>query len=182
MAGKSNMLLFIVVAIVAVVVVCAAAIYFLNKDSDDKDGDNGSEVTTYWLYVDYGANETTTVTNGWMSGEGSNAYEGVCAALEGKGIPYNITSGGGMDGLIVEINGVEPDWNATGESWSQFIWTGDTDSTISDGWEAMGTGITGVTTSQNIFYFGVTTFDPDTYEPDLDPNAKSGWKNGGPFA
>ncbi|MCL2148589.1 MAG: hypothetical protein FWH47_04555 [Methanomassiliicoccaceae archaeon] len=168
----------VIVAVVLVVVVVAAAAFFmLSNNSDDN-----SKKNTYWYYIDYGDYETSTVANGWISGEGNNAYEGICSALDGLGITFDIPDSGLMEGFIIEINGVEPDWSATGDSWSQFVWTGGTDSSISDGWEEMGTGITGVTTSQNIFYFGVTEFDSVTYEPTLDPNTTTGWQDGGPFA
>ncbi|MDR1954726.1 MAG: hypothetical protein LBP82_02085 [Candidatus Methanoplasma sp.] len=181
-----NTVLFLIVGIV-VVAVAAVAIYhvFNNGNSDVDDGGSVDDGTTYWFYLDYSIYETSTIKNGWISGKGGNALEGLFTALKDKEIPYEIPTSGGAAGFITSINEVDPIWDMTAPaaySWSQFIWAEDSFDVSLSGWEEMDVSIAGVTTSQNIFYLGVAQWDTSSFTCLFDPNTLTGWQTGGPSA
>jgi len=166
----NNAVLFLVVGLLVGVAAGAAVGYFMWNSSDDDE-------TTYWYYIDYADYATSTVKNGWISAESDTVVHGLFKALDANKIEYAISE----SGWITSINGVEPTWDATSsESWGSWIWTVDK-YTPQTAWEKCN-GLD--VTIGNTFYIVVTSYNPTTYEmlDGQDPDSKSAWKNGGPFA
>ena len=161
-------LLIAIVAVVIIVIICiAAGIIVLNKDNKKED--------TYWYYIDYGAYETSTATNGWISAESGNALDGLNQALSDAGVIN--TNDISSNGWINTINGVTPDSN-NGESWYTWAWSGSTWTELTD---TLGN------VDGTLFYIGVTGYTvgpaPDYVTTiEIDPNVTTGWQGEGPFA
>ncbi|MCL1811839.1 MAG: hypothetical protein FWG41_06485 [Methanomassiliicoccaceae archaeon] len=164
-----KIILLIVVAILIVAVVAVG--FFVLNNNDDKNTDDDT-TSTYWYYVDYGAYETTDVQSGWLSAESNDPLSGFLKALDDGSIDYDIDSGG----WITSINNVEPDYMDTGESWYTWGWAV---SGNSGTWEEL-TVVMGDAT-ETMFYVTISTFDAD-FVAVVDPNAKTEWRGGGPFA
>jgi len=172
MDAKSKRNLLIVVCVIVIIIICAAAAYVLlkNNNNDNNNNNNGNE-TQYWYYLDYGSDNSQ---NGWISASSSdNPQDAFTSTLDEKGITYDIDSGG----WINAINDIAPVFAVSQESWYLWVWEDnswqESPSTLSD-------------SKDTTFFIGISTFteDSDGYLtiPALDPNAVSGWQNGGPFS
>jgi len=167
MAAKSRTLLIVVVVIVIIVIVCAAAYVLLKNNNNDN---NNSSETEYWYYIYYGSNDPD---NGWISAAESSGTpaDGLTAAAG----DVTFLSWGGIE----SINNVEPDYIADNESWYTWNWSVDSGSWVISA-DVMGN------LTETTYFLGITDFsvDADGYlsVANLDPNAVSGWENGGPFA
>jgi len=160
MAAKSNKTLLIAVVVIVVIIIVCAAAYVLLKNNNNDNNNNGTE---YWFYMDYGANNAD---NGWVSADSTTTpLDALFSALDSDGITYDI----GSDGWITSINNIEPDWNATGESWYTWGWSEDS------GWTSL--DVTLADATGTVYYLGLSTFDSD-YNALFTPTVQ----DGGPFA
>lgn len=188
MEGKTNVIVIGVVCLIVGILIGVGVGYAAWHNSNDN---NSTEETTYWYYIDYNGNQNSagTATNGWVSAQSDNAFDGLIAALQSNGLtsttnmlstePGTYSFGNyGMPAWINSINGVNPDWATTETSWGSFILTvpanSDSASLYNIWMQTAGLDVS----IGNVFYIAITSFvDNSPVLPDT-TDAMSG----GPFA
>jgi len=173
MEGKSNVAVIGVVCLIIGILVGVGIGYAVFHSSND----NNSTEETYWYYIDYGTYQSSTATDGWISAQSGNAFDGLNQALANNGMTDNSISN---TGWITKINGVAPD-SSQPESWYTWVFTGTTGNSVVGTWidpsavlgQSVGT----------VFYIGLSTFSADWITTYMDPNKPpTNWASGGPFA
>ncbi len=135
------------------------------------DGANDS----YSIYLDYGDKADATHVNGWYTANGSDYSVAMKAAMDKAGLKIELDSYGGF----ADINGIVGDGSTT--SWITWQWTANKFDSNLWGWNSTsGPG----TEVSNVIYVGFTeyTFSESTMKYEMNPNATTAWKTGGPFA
>ena len=168
---KKTVLIVAVVAVVAVV--CAATVFIVLSKDNNKDNNNEvGEEQKYWFFIDF---RETDKQNMWISSpDGDNPLKGFLKALEINSSKFSHAPDIENDGWINSIDGVEPDFPGTGESWYTWTWN-EEDKTWNEMWTLLGDS------TATIFYMSVTSFDSD-WSAVLKPGEQTGWQNKGPFA
>lgn len=142
----------------------------------------------YWYYIDYGTKVDGSHKNRWLSGEGSNAMEGLKDALKKANLQSIFRDRDSNDDWIIEINGVANNITKK-QSWGVWVWLLNKYdcSFVSEDFPywIMSSGLND--TIGNTFYIGFTNYelDPDTYaiSYSMKPNNSTrGWGTTGPFA
>lgn len=176
--ADSKLIVFAVVALVVGIGIGAGVGYAaFNKPADTND-DPATANETYWFYVDYNVKESDTLKSKWISVSSESPLKALTASLDKAGITYEIDS---KTGWITSIGGVGGDTN---HAWASWLWirTNYADSNTSVEYPAWLANPGFNVTIGNVFYLGYTPYDSVTYVYDLNPNAITKWKTGGPFA